>query len=94
MKKNKNIIGHAKSIFPNCKDTTLLVVKEQERSLYMTEKIRLYFHLMICSFCRLFRTQSNMIHTQIHELVLKNKIVFKLTEEQKHSMKIILGKNP
>lgn len=41
----------------NCKSATGLVSQAQERTLSMTEKLRLNVHLMMCAGCRNFSQQ-------------------------------------
>lgn len=67
-KKKKSILGKIDSLFPNCRDVTMLVVKEQEIPLTFRQKYCLYFHLMVCKFCRAFRVQSGILHQHVHHL--------------------------
>lgn len=66
-------------LMPDCKEITLLIVKEQEITLSLKEKFDMHFHLMICKFCKAFRIQSGALHQHIQrvahnesEYVVKN----------------------
>ena len=80
MKANKNtIMKRLVRLMPDCKEITLLIVKEQEVTLSLKEKFDMHFHLMICKFCKAFRIQSGVLHQHIRrvahnesEYVVKN----------------------
>jgi len=62
------------SIFHSCEQATLLAVKKEEGRLTPAEKAGLFFHLLICSFCRRFVKQSRRLqkmgqscHEQMHD---------------------------
>ncbi len=42
----------------NCKATTKLVSESLDRELSIAERVELWSHLLICSFCRLFRKDT------------------------------------
>lgn len=88
--KKKSLIGWFHSLFPNCKETTLYIVKEQETSLHFTERFKMLFHVyLVCKFCRLFRKQSGMLHHHVHEMMKESSLetsVFKLSDRQKREI--------
>ncbi len=51
----------------NCKQTTKLVSESLDRELSIAERVELWSHLLICSFCRLFRKDT----LAIRELIRK-----------------------
>ncbi len=66
--KHKTFLGKLNGLFPTCKEVTLLVVKEQEQALTRSEKLKLFFHAgIVCSFCKVFRRQSGLLHQHIHK---------------------------
>ncbi len=50
-----------KTVF-NCKQATLLSLKKEEGKISFVENIKLNYHLLYCSYCRLFVAQSSMIN--------------------------------
>ncbi len=88
--KKKSLVGWFHSLFPNCKDTTLLIVKEQETHLHFTERFKMLFHVyIVCKFCRMFRKQSGMLHQHVHQMMKESTLdttVFKLTDKQKRDI--------
>lgn len=56
------------SLMPDCKEITMLIVKEQELKLSLKEKFDMHLHLMICKFCRAFRIQTRLLDAHIHKL--------------------------
>lgn len=88
-KKKKSVIGWLNSLAPNCKEVSMLAIKEQETDLSFKEKCKLYFHIYVaCKFCRLFRKQIHLLHHHIHNhsknTVLGNHFV--LDEQTKFAM--------
>ena len=57
-------------IMISCKKATFLISKKESDPISLIEKLQLRFHLLFCSFCRLFKQQSNLINhnvTHLHE---------------------------
>ena len=50
-----------KTVF-NCKQATLLSIKKEEGKISMFEKVKLFYHLLYCSYCRRFAKQSSIIN--------------------------------
>jgi len=66
----------------SCKKATLLSSKKEEGRLSWIEKIQLRSHITICSLCRLFEQQSQIIaHHAKHA-----ECADKLSEEAKNKM--------
>lgn len=49
----------------NCREVTRLCSEERERSLTLSERIRLRLHLMRCDGCSNFRRQMNFLRFAI-----------------------------
>lgn len=50
-----------KHFMVNCKEATFLMGKKEESKLTLVERVKLYMHTSICSFCKKFETQINVI---------------------------------
>ncbi len=50
-----------------CKEATALVLKKESSSLPLQDRFRLWMHLIICSWCRLFVKQNRMLHTAMSQ---------------------------
>jgi len=69
-----------------CESATIFVSQKEEHRLNLSNRIKLFFHLAMCKFCRLFENQNQFIihqlkHTtsnaslsEIEKEVLQNKI--------------------
>ena len=51
-----------KKIVLDCKQATLLSLKKEAGEITFTEKIKLFYHLLFCVFCRRFVKQSSIIN--------------------------------
>jgi hypothetical protein len=54
----------------SCKEATTAIVKRESQAPRLADRFRLWFHLLICRFCRLFAIQ--------------NKIMIKLLRHHEH----------
>lgn len=45
----------------NCKDATHFISEAQDRPLLISEKLALEMHLLLCSGCRRYREQANVL---------------------------------
>lgn len=61
-------MGYFKKVMHNCKHATLLIEKRSYEHLTPREFFELRFHLLFCSFCRLFKIQSKVINLMVIEL--------------------------
>jgi len=61
-------MGYFKKVIQNCKHATLLIEKRSYEQLSPREFFELRFHLLFCSFCRLFKKQSKVINLMVIEL--------------------------
>lgn len=66
-----NLPGFAKvymaRISPPCSEITLLVSKGMDTRLTLRERFRLQFHFMICSGCKRFNIQIQLLQKIIHQ---------------------------
>lgn len=54
-----------KNLMLNCKQATMLIIKNEESKLPLGLKIRLEIHLYLCKLCKLFVRQSKFISKNI-----------------------------
>lgn len=94
--KKKSILARIDSLFPNCKEVTMLVVKEHEIELTLSEKIKLFFHAnIVCSFCKIFRQQSGILQKHIHKMAEDDQfsnMTFTLDDQEKSAMQAAIDK--
>ncbi len=64
-----------------CKQSTEWVVKKEYKKLSVKENLQLLSHMAICSFCRLFESQSSLITKALY--TSKSKALFQLTTKEK-----------
>jgi hypothetical protein len=77
-----------KKIMITCKEATMLSVQKAEVSLSFSDRFKLFVHLLICQYCRLFDKQSKMI-----DRLLSNwKTDKKLTTDQKTTLQSVIEK--
>ena len=57
-----------KSFMITCLDATLFVSRKEEKKLSFTELLKLYLHLAICEFCRLFEKQNKFMVAQLKHI--------------------------
>ncbi|MEN9685075.1 MAG: hypothetical protein RLZZ28_861 [Bacteroidota bacterium] len=75
-----------KLIMISCQEATYLISKKEEKKLRWFEKIKLSAHLMLCSFCRKFEKQINLIIKQVQN----NEFSATLSDETKGKIKTAL----
>lgn len=51
-----------------CEEASQLVVMKRDRKLPLTQRIRLWMHLAMCTTCRRFNIQNKWIDDQLHKL--------------------------
>lgn len=51
-----------------CKEATLYISKKEEHKLSIAERVKLFMHLLICEFCKLFYKQSRYLAIEIKHL--------------------------
>lgn len=73
----------------SCKKATYLSSKKEEGKLNWIEKIQLRSHLAICSLCRLFEVQSQIIAHHTRHTTCSDQ----LSEEAKKRMEQCLNQN-
>lgn len=83
-------------MLPDCKGVTMLIIKEQETSLKLSERVKMYFHVyVVCKFCNLFYKQSNLLHQHIKKLSLHehaDKLDYHLSDHKKKQLQDLLDK--
>lgn len=79
---------NTKKLMITCKEATMLSVQKAEIKLPFSDRIRLFIHLLICQYCRLFDKQSKMID----KLLTNWKTNKKLTAEQKNTLQSVIEK--
>jgi hypothetical protein len=77
-----------KKIMISCKEATMLSVQKAEINISLSNRARLFVHLLICQYCRLFDKQSKMID----KLLSNWKTDKKLTTDQKSALQFIIEK--
>jgi hypothetical protein len=66
----------------SCKEATLITIKKAEINVSFYDKLRLFIHLIICKYCRLFEKQNKII-----DKLLKNwQTSKKLSESDKNKL--------
>jgi hypothetical protein len=77
MEKNSN-----KKFMITCKEATMISVKKADISVPLMDRLRLFMHLLICQYCRLFEKQNKII-----DKLLKNwKTSKKLSKSDKNKL--------
>jgi len=74
----------------NCEESTFLTSKKQQDKLSTSERLQLFFHLMMCKYCRRFANQINLITKAIFRMRQKmeqQSTHIYLTDEQKERIK-------
>lgn len=61
-------MSQLKKIIYNCRQATQLIEKKQLAKLTFREIIELRIHLLGCSFCRLYDSQSHIINAMVQQL--------------------------
>ena len=77
----------------SCKDAVTLILQKEEGKLSLWSKMKLWRHLAICSLCRIFAIQNNLLNEGMKErqgkqLALsdeeKEKIIQNILEQKKN----------
>lgn len=53
--------SHKHKLMITCKEATMLSVQKTEIKLSFSDRIRLFIHLIVCQYCRLFDKQMKLI---------------------------------
>jgi hypothetical protein len=73
-----------KKFMITCKEATMIIVKKAELNVTFSERLRLFLHLLICQYCRLFEKQNKIIDN----IISNWKTNKKLSLEQKNELKL------
>ena len=79
---------NTKKLMITCKEATMLSVQKAEINLSFSDRFRLFIHLIICQYCRLFDKQSKMID----KLISNWKTDKKLSDIDKTQLQSIIEK--
>lgn len=79
---------NSKKLMITCKEATMLSVQKAEINISLSDKMRLFIHLLVCQYCRLFSKQNKMID----KLLSNWKIDKKLTTDQKTALQSAIEK--
>ena len=71
-----------------CKEATMLSVQKVEINLSFSDRMRLFIHLLVCQYCRLFDKQSKIID----KLISNWKTDKKLSDIDKNKLQNIIEK--
>ena len=74
----------------SCEKATMLVCKREDSPLLFGDSFRLSIHLTICTACRLFAKQNNIINESLRNNT--QNLDVKLPEEKKKQIKELLVK--
>lgn len=61
LKGNMKVYLFKKTVF-DCKHATLLSLKKEEGKISIIERIKLFYHLLYCGYCKRFVKQSSIIN--------------------------------
>lgn len=79
---------NTKKIMITCKEATMLSVQKAEIKLSLQDRFKLFIHLLVCQYCRLFDKQSKMID----KLISNWKTDKKLSDIDKNHLQNIIEK--
>jgi len=71
-----------KSTMISCESATLFISQQEERKLSISNSLKLWLHLAICKFCRLFKIQNDFLVHQLHHATT----TVSLSEEEKETL--------
>ncbi len=77
-----------KKLMITCKEATMLSVQKTEINISFSDRMRLFIHLLVCQYCRLFAKQSKMID----KLLSSWKTNKKLSVDQKNTLQAAIEK--
>lgn len=80
------------SLLFNCQKATLVVQKREEGKISLWENLRLQVHLSVCSYCRRFAKQSDMLNGQLKGFSehMHAQAPYQLSEEKKKSLELMM----
>lgn len=67
----------------SCKKATTFIVKKEEGKLTIKQRLQLWLHLSICSFCKLFLKQNKLISSHLHN---NSRLIAFLSQSDKTKM--------
>lgn len=80
--------SHTHKLMITCKEATMLSVQKAEINLSFSDRMRLFIHLLVCQYCRLFDKQSKIID----KLISNWKTDKKLSDIDKNKLQNIIEK--
>jgi hypothetical protein len=79
---------NSKKLMITCKEATMLSVQKSEINISLLDKMRLFIHLLVCQYCRLFNKQNKIID----KLLSNWKTDKKLSDFDKNHLEHIIEK--
>lgn len=79
---------NTKKLMITCNEATMLSVQKAEINLSFSDRFKLFIHLLVCQYCRLFDKQSKMID----KLLSNWKTDKKLSDIEKTQLQNIIEK--
>lgn len=77
-----------RKFFITCLEATQLIVRQEDKMLSLNSHIKLWIHLLLCKWCRLFKLQNAVINHHIPSI----KTSETLTESEKSEIQKNLTK--
>lgn len=74
-----------KKLMITCNQATEMMAKKEEGKISLTNRVRLWYHLFICTMCRLYKKQDAFIVKHMHTVDDKAPDI-SLSEEDKKAM--------
>lgn len=76
-----------KYMMVSCKEATFLMSKKAEATLSMVEKLKLWFHTSMCTFCKRFEKQTEQMAEECKQLRSLNELPALAKERIEKSLK-------
>ena len=72
-----------KYMMVNCREATLLMAKKEEGRLNFMEKLKLFMHTSMCSFCKSFEKQTSKIAKESKHVHAEDNLPFQVIDRIK-----------
>lgn len=80
-------MGYLNKILNNCKEASLLALKNKEEKLSLQQQFEMRFHIYFCKCCKNFEKQSLQIDKSMRAFFETNNPPIKASDEFKSKMK-------
>lgn len=74
-----------KKLMITCKEATDMLSQKEEGKISYENRLKLWYHLFLCKWCRAFKKQDSLIIKHLHSLDTRDEQQV-LSEEEKKSM--------